>query len=97
MAQTDQRYQQVQAAHEAFGVAAGMLNGDRIGRALDAIAPHLDHLAGTIGLAVIEAFGLEVTRLHWDMTLILLHGHYRVPLHCTITVTGSARMRCATA
>ncbi|MGJ6964411.1 IS1634 family transposase [Streptosporangium sp. G11] len=65
------------AVGEAFGVEPGLLNDDRIGRALDAIAPHLDHLAGSVGLAVIEAFGVEVTRLHWDLTSISLQGDYK--------------------
>ncbi|MET8158775.1 hypothetical protein ABZT47_20580 [Sphaerisporangium sp. NPDC005289] len=39
-------------------------------------SPHLDLLAGSVGLAAIEAFGLDVTRLHWDMTSISLHGDY---------------------
>ncbi|MFG1620251.1 IS1634 family transposase [Nonomuraea wenchangensis] len=64
------------AVGEVFGVEPGLLNDDRIGRALDAIAPHLDQLAGSVGLAAIEAFGLDVTRLHWDMTSISLHGDY---------------------
>ncbi|RBQ11599.1 IS1634 family transposase [Spongiactinospora rosea] len=64
------------AVGEAFGVEPALLNDDRIGRALDAIAPHLDHLAGSVGLAAIEAFGIQVTRLHWDMTSISLHGDY---------------------
>jgi transposase len=64
------------AVGEAFGVEPELLNDDRIGRALDAIAPHLDHLAGSVGLAAIEAFGIDVTRLHWDMTSISLHGDY---------------------
>ncbi|MFI7136187.1 IS1634 family transposase, partial [Nonomuraea sp. NPDC050153] len=67
------------AVGEAFGVEPGLLNDDRIGRALDAIAPHLDHLAGSVGLAAIEAFGLDVARLHWDMTSISLHGDYHQP------------------
>ncbi|GAA3520227.1 hypothetical protein GCM10023075_82020 [Streptosporangium album] len=64
------------AVAEAFGVEADLLNDDRIGRALDAIAPHLDHIAGSVGLAAIEAFGIDVTRMHWDMTSISLHGDY---------------------
>jgi transposase len=64
------------AVGEAFGVEPGLLNDDRIGRALDAIAPHLDQVAGSVGLAAIEAFGIDVTRLHWDMTSISLHGDY---------------------
>ncbi|WP_185077164.1 IS1634 family transposase [Nonomuraea jabiensis] len=64
------------AVGEAFGVEPELLNDDRIGRALDAIAPHLDQLVGSVGLAAIEAFGIDVTRLHWDMTSISLHGDY---------------------
>ncbi|WP_428981570.1 IS1634 family transposase [Nonomuraea composti] len=67
------------AVGEAFGVDPELLNDDRIGRALDAIAPHLDQLAGSVGLAAIEAFGLDVARLHWDMTSISLHGDYEQP------------------
>jgi hypothetical protein len=58
------------AVGEALGVEACLLNDDRIGRALDAIAPHLDRIAGPVGVAAIEAFGIDVTRMHWDMTSI---------------------------
>ena len=34
---------------QVFGVDAETLNDDRIGRALDAIAPHLDQIVGSIG------------------------------------------------
>ena len=64
------------AVGEAFGVDPELLNDDRIGRALDALAPQLDHLVGSVGLAAIEAFGVEVSRMHWDMTSISLHGDY---------------------
>jgi hypothetical protein len=59
-----QQWARAWAVGEAFGTEPELLNDDRIGRALDAIAPHLDHLAGSVGLAAIEAFGLDVTRLH---------------------------------
>jgi hypothetical protein len=64
------------AVGEALGVEPGLLNDDRIGRALDAIAPHLDQIAGSVGVAAIAAFGIDVTRLHWDMTSISVHGQY---------------------
>jgi transposase len=64
------------AVGEALGVDPDLLNDDRIGRALDAIAPHLDRIAGSVGLAAIEAFGIDVSRLHWDMTSISMHGDY---------------------
>jgi transposase len=64
------------AVGEALGVEPELLNDDRIGRALDAIAPHLDQIAGSVGVAAIAAFGIDVTRLHWDMTSISVHGQY---------------------
>ncbi len=64
------------AVPEVFGVAASTLGDDRIGRALDAIAPQLDHIVGSVGATAIEVFGLDVTRMHWDMTSISLHGAY---------------------
>ncbi|MDQ2877002.1 MAG: IS1634 family transposase, partial [Actinomycetota bacterium] len=64
------------AVGEALGVDPELLNDDRIGRALDAIALHLDQIAGSAGVAAIGAFGIGVTRLHWDMTSISVHGEY---------------------
>jgi transposase len=64
------------AVGEALGVEPELLNDDRIGRALDAVAPHLDQIAGSVGVAAIEAFGIDVTRLHWDMTSVSVHGQY---------------------
>ncbi|MDQ2875859.1 MAG: DUF4277 domain-containing protein [Actinomycetota bacterium] len=64
------------AVGETLGVEPGLLNDDRIGRALDAIAPHPGQIAGSVGVRAIEAFGIDVTRLHWDMTSISVHGEY---------------------
>ena len=54
----------------------GALNDDRIARALDAIAPELDQVVGSVGARAIGAFGIDVARLHWDMTSISLYGAY---------------------
>ncbi|MCA1696028.1 MAG: IS1634 family transposase [Actinobacteria bacterium] len=64
------------AVEEVFGVEPSTLNDDRIGRALDAMAPALDGIVGSIGARAIAEFGLDVARLHWDMTSISLHGDY---------------------
>ena len=45
------------AVEEVFGIAAERLNDDRIGRALDAIAPELDGIIGSVGTQAISAFG----------------------------------------
>lgn len=67
------------AVDETFGIPASALNDDRIARALDAIAPECDHIVGSVGARAISAFGIEVSRLHWDMTSISLYGAYEQP------------------
>ena len=64
------------AAEEVFGVSAETLNDDRIGRALDAVAPMLVGIVGSVGAQAINEFGLDVSRLHWDMTSMSLYGDY---------------------
>ena len=67
------------AVEQALGIEAAALNDDRIARALDAVAPELDRIVGSVGVAAIAAFGLDVARLHWDMTSISLYGAYEDP------------------
>jgi hypothetical protein len=67
------------AVEETFGIPPDALNDDRVGRALDAIAPQLDQLVGSVGARAIAAFGLDTARLHWDMTSISLYGAYDQP------------------
>jgi transposase len=64
------------AVEEVFGIDPALLNDDRIGRALDAIAPELDRIVGSVGAQAISVFGLDTSRLHWDMTSISLYGAY---------------------
>lgn len=64
------------AVGTVFGLDAGVLNDDRIARALDALAPVLEQVTGSIGAAAIGAYGIDVSQLHWDMTSVSLHGDY---------------------
>ena len=64
------------AVEEVYGIDPACLNDDRIGRALDAIAPELDRIVGSVGARAIASFGIDVARLHWDMTSISLYGAY---------------------
>jgi hypothetical protein len=66
----------VWAVEETFGIDPTALNDDRIARALDAIAPELERIVGSVGTQAIAAFGIDVSRLHWDMTSISLYGAY---------------------
>src|SRR6266487_655395 len=67
------------AVQEVWGIDPHVLNDDRIGRALDAVAPQLDQIVGSVGARAIGVFGLEVARLHWDLTSISLYGAYPDP------------------
>ena len=67
------------AVEQALGIEAAALNDDRIARALDAVAPELDRIVGSVGVQAIAVFGLDVARLHWDMTSISLYGAYEHP------------------
>ncbi len=64
------------AVDEVFDLSAEVLNDDRIGRALDAVAPELAGIVGSIGAQAIASFGIDVARIHWDMTSISLYGAY---------------------
>jgi len=64
------------AVSHVLGLAPDMLNDDRTARALDALAPVLEQVTGSVGAAAIGRFGIDVSQLHWDMTSISLHGQY---------------------
>ncbi|MEA2827496.1 MAG: hypothetical protein QOG43_1935 [Actinomycetota bacterium] len=64
------------AVAEVFGMEPDALNDDRVGRALDAIAPTLAGIVGSVGVNAIARFGIDTSRIHWDMTSISLFGDY---------------------
>jgi transposase len=64
------------AAEEVFGTEAALLNDDRLARALDAIAPHRDEISGTVSATAIAEFGIDVAKIHWDMTSMSVFGAY---------------------
>ncbi|MET9885427.1 IS1634 family transposase [Streptomyces sp. NPDC006430] len=64
------------AVEEVFGITPDLLNDDRLARALDAIAPKLEAIAGTVGARAITEFAIDVSRLHWDMTSMSVHGAF---------------------
>ncbi len=67
------------AVEEVLCLPPEVLNDDRIGRALDAVAPELDGIVGSVGTRAIAEFGIQVARIHWDMTSISLFGAYSSP------------------
>lgn len=62
------------AMNELFGIPAMLLNDDRLGRALDALAPKAEQIRGAAALAAIERFGLDAARLHLDLTALRVYG-----------------------
>lgn len=64
------------AVAELFGVPAGLLNDDRLGRALDALAPHAENLRGQLLLRTIEHCSVDAGRLHLDLTAVRFAGSY---------------------
>lgn len=71
-----QGWAQHYAAGEWLGTPPGLLNDDRLGRALDALAGQADAITGALGLAAIAAYGVDAARLHWDFTSIAFSGEY---------------------
>ncbi len=67
------------AVPEVFGIEADALNDDRVGRALDAVAPALAGIVGSVGLNAIAGFGIDTSRIHWDITSMSLFGDYDNP------------------
>lgn len=64
------------ALQELFGVPPQLLNDDRLGRALEALAPKAEELRGALALAAVERFGLGAARLHLDLSTLRVAGAY---------------------
>jgi transposase len=68
------------AVTEYFGLEAGQLNDDRLGRALERIAAHSDSVQTAAVLTAIKEFKLDVSQVHYDITGIELYGAYEMEL-----------------
>lgn len=64
------------AVGETFGFDAEHLNDDRLARCLDALAPQIDTVQGTILARAVAVFGLDLRQLHWDLTSVVLDGEF---------------------
>jgi transposase len=65
-----------QGAHPLLGTPAALLNDDRLGRALDALASKIDEVKGALCLRALERFDCEPKRLHWDFTSVSVWGSH---------------------
>jgi hypothetical protein len=64
------------AIRELYGIPPELLNDDRLGRALEALAPYAEELRGALLLAALERFGADGSRLHLDLTTLRVAGAY---------------------
>ena len=64
------------AMAELLDTPAGLLNDDRLGRALEALAPVAERVRGELALAAASTCGVDLSRLHVDMTAVRFTGAY---------------------
>ena len=64
------------AVQELLGIPAALLNDDRLGRGLEALAVYVEPLRGALAARAIERFGVDVGRLHVDLTTLRVAGAY---------------------
>jgi transposase len=67
---------QTAAVTDYFGLQAGQLNDDRLGRALERLAAHADSIQAALTLAAVRTFKLNVSQIHYDLTSVELFGAY---------------------
>ncbi len=60
-----------------MGVAAAKFNDDRLGRTLDALAPHVQQIWVEIITVAIERYQIDVSVIFYDLTAFILHGAYK--------------------
>jgi hypothetical protein len=64
------------AMAELLGVPGMLLNDDRLGRALEALAPVAEQVRGKLALAAASSCGVDMSRLHLDLTAVRFTGAY---------------------
>jgi transposase len=64
------------AMAEVLAIPGMLLNDDRLGRALEALAPVAEEVRGAVTLAAIDRFGVDAARLHLDLTTLRVAGAY---------------------
>ena len=60
-----------------LGVDAAKFNDDRLARALDAIAPHIEAIWEAVLAEAMHQGGVELTAVFYDLTAYVFHGRYQ--------------------
>src|SRR4051794_19502729 len=68
------------AVADYYGLGAGQLNDDRLGRALGRLAAHADAVQAALVVRAVRRFGLDVSQVHYDITGVELFGAYDLGL-----------------
>jgi transposase len=64
------------AMAEILEIPGMLLNDDRLGRGLEALAPIAEEVRGAVTLAAIDRFGVDAARLHLDLTTLRVAGAF---------------------
>jgi transposase len=59
-----------------YGLAAGQLNDDRLGRVLERLPPQAEAIQAGLVLQAVKKFKLDVSQIHYDITSVELFGAY---------------------
>jgi hypothetical protein len=73
------------ALRELLEIPSQLLNDDRLGRALEALAVSAEPLRGALAARAIERFGIDTGRLHVDLTTLRVAGAYE---HSALVAKG---------
>jgi hypothetical protein len=73
------------ALQELLGIPPQLLNDDRLGRGLEALAVYAEPLRGALAATAIERFGIDAGRLHVDLTTLRVAGAYE---HSALVAKG---------
>ncbi len=73
------------ALAELVGIPPALLNDDRLGRGLEALAVYAEALRGALAARAIERFGIDAGRLHVDLTTLRVAGAYE---HSALVAKG---------
>jgi transposase len=60
----------------ALDVPAAKLYDNRLGRALEAVYPHLGEIWAQLVVRAIQVWQLDLSILHWDITSFYFEGAY---------------------
>lgn len=61
---------------KAYDIAPEKLNDDRLGRALEAIAPHIEEIQAMVAFELIERYQIDPGLVLWDTTSCYFEGAY---------------------